>query len=198
MGFMIGQSVIHPAHGAGKIVGIQEEELVKGYQSYYVIEFARNRLTVHVPVRRVDDIGVRPIMSAGRISGVMAILESLPIDLPDEFRLRRAAVDKQIHSGYPKQIAAAVRDLTWRNAVKYLTEADKEALSEARMLLITETALALDQENEQTEESVDAALVRAVEARQAAEEREEAEREAALADWSFQPPVAADLSETPQ
>ncbi len=170
MGFMIGQKVIHPAHGAGKVVGIQEEELVKGFQRYYVIEFARNRLTVHVPVRRVEDIGVRPIMSAGRISGVVETLETLPIDLPDEFRLRRAVVDKQIHSGYPNQIAAAVRDLTWRRTAKYLTEADKEALAEARTLLITEVALALEQECEQTEQSIDAALKRALLARQAVEE----------------------------
>ena len=169
MGFMIGQSVIHPAHGAGKIVAIQEEELVKGFQRYYVIEFAHNRLTVHVPVCSIEVIGVRPIMSAGRISGVVETLEALPTDLPDEFRLRRAVMDKQIHSGYPKQIAAAVRDLTWRSTAKYLTEADKEALKEARTLLITEVALALEQECEQAERSIDAALKRALLARQAAD-----------------------------
>ena len=154
MSFMIGQSVIHPAHGAGTIVGFEEKELVKGFQRYFVIEFIRNRLTVHLPERRIEQIGVRPVMSARRISGVMETLESIPVDLPDEFRLRRALIDKQIHSGYPNQIAAAVRDLTWRSSAKYLTEADREALEEARALLITETALALEQVWELAEQQI--------------------------------------------
>ena len=106
-------------------------------------------------VRRIEQIGVRPVMSAARIAGVIETLESHPLDLPDEFRLRRNTIDKQIHSGYPKRIAAAVRDLTWRETAKYLTEADNEALAEARALLITEVALALEQAWEQAENLVD-------------------------------------------
>jgi CarD family transcriptional regulator len=171
MSFMIGQSVIHPAHGAGKIIEFQEKELVKGFQRYFVIEFVRKRLTVHLPERRIEQIGVRPVMPAGLISGVIQTLESHPIDLPDEFRLRRSLIDKQIHSGYPNQIATAVRDLTWRNTVKYLTDADREALEEARALLITETSLALEQTWEHVEQRLDEAIGRGIRARQAAEER---------------------------
>lgn len=173
MAFTVGQSVIHPAHGAGEVVEIQEEELVEGFRRYYVIEFLRNRLTVHVPIRRVDDIGVRPIMSARRIAGVIETLEDLPEDLPDEFRQRRAEVSQQIHSGYPKKIAETVRDLTWRQKAKYLTEADKEALGEARTMLITEVALALEQEFDEAERTLDAALKQAVLARQATEKKEQ-------------------------
>lgn len=207
MSFMIGQSVIHPAHGAGKIVAFQEKELVKGFQRYYVIEFARNRLTVHLPERRIEQTGVRPVMPAGLISGVIETLELFPVDLPDEFRLRRAFIDKQIHSGYPNQIAAAVRDLTWRGTAKYLTEADREALEEARALLITETVLALEQAWEQVEQRVDDAIEHGIRARQAAEEQarqaaEERARQAAeeqarqeiepAPDWPFHAPVPVD------
>jgi CarD family transcriptional regulator len=195
MSFMIGQSVIHPAHGAGTIVGFEEKELVKGFQRYFVIEFIRNRLTVHLPERRIEQIGVRPVMSARRISGVMETLESIPVDLPDEFRLRRALIDKQIHSGYPNQIAAAVRDLTWRSSAKYLTEADREALEEARALLITETALALEQVWEQAEQRIDEAIERAIHARQAEEARALEEPEP-VSDWPMPAAVPADWCET--
>lgn len=207
MEFTIGQSVIHPAHGVGEIVDIEEKELVEGFRCYYVLAFTRNRLTVHVPVRRVADIGVRSVMSACHISAVIQTLEVLPIDLPDEFRLRRTIINEQIHSGYPKQIAAAVRDLTWRRTAKYLTEADQEALEEARTLLITEMSLALEQECEQAGATVDAALKRAILARQIAE-REDADSHPnetgsrdphlcgeteevtePLSDWSLQPAI---------
>ena len=207
MGFIIGQSVIHPSHGAGTIVAFQEKELVKGFQRYYVIEFIHNRLTVHVPAPRIEQIGVRPVMPVARIAGVMETLESHPVDLPDEFRLRRNEIDKQIHSGYPKQVAAAVRDLLWRESAKYLTEADKEALAEARALLITELALALDQTWEHTEQSVDDAIAQAIRDRQDAEARarelelemelklELEEQEPVSTDWPFPAAVPAELSE---
>lgn len=195
MGFIIGQSVIHPSHGAGKIVAFQEKELVKGFQRYYVIEFIHNRLTVHVPVRRIEQIGVRPVMPAARILGVFETLESHPLDLPDEFRMRRNAIEKQIHSGYPKQIAAAVRDLAWRETAKYLTEADKEALLEARALLITELALALEQVWELAEQRVDDAIARGICARQDAEARALEEPEPVSTDWPFAVTVPAEMSE---
>jgi CarD family transcriptional regulator len=220
MSFMIGQSVIHPAHGAGKIVEFQEKELVKGFQRYYVIKFLRNRLTVHLPEPRIDEIGVRPVMPAGLISGVFETLELYPVDLPDEFRLRRSLIDKKIHSGYPHQIAAAVRDLNWRDTSHYLTEADREALEEARALLITETALALELASDQVEQRVDDALGRGIRtrlaaeelARQAAEERarqaaEELARQAAeeqaqqefepVPDWPLPAAVPVDWAQDP-
>ena len=210
MSFMIGQSVIHPAHGAGTIIAFQEEELVKGFQRYYVIEFVRNRLTVHLPEPRIEQIGVRPVMPAGLIFSVFETLESFPVDLPDEFRLRRSFIHKQIHSGFPNQIAAAVRDLTWRDSAKYLTEADREALEEARALLITETALALEQTWEQVEQRVDDSIERGIRARQAAEERARAQEEVEcataspherdfepVADWPIPAPVAVDWGRDP-
>ena len=205
MGFNIGQSIIHPSHGAGKIVAFQQKELVKGFQRYYVIEFIHNRLTVHVPVRRIDQTGVRPVMPVALIAGVFETLETHPLDLPDEFRVRRNAIEKQIHSGYPNQVAAAVRDLAWRETAKYLTEADKEALIEARALLITELALALEQSWELTERSVDDAIARGIRDRQDAEaraleeqelaEQELAEQEMVSTDWPFPVAMPAEMSE---
>lgn len=204
MSFMIGQSVIHPAHGAGTIVAFQEKELVKGFQRYYVIEFIRNRLKVHLPEPRLEQIGVRPVMPAGLIFSVFETLESFPVDLPDEFRLRRSHIHKQIHSGYPNQVASAVRDLTWRDSAKYLTEADREALEEARAMLITETALALEQSWEQIEQRVDDSIERGIRARSVAEERarqaEEARAQEELEpvrDWPLPAPVPVDWAQNP-
>ncbi len=195
MGFDIGQNVIHPSHGAGTIVAFKEKELVKGFQRYYVIEFIHNRLTVHVPAPRIEQIGVRPVMPDAGINGVFMTLESHPLDLPDEFRLRRNSIEKQIHSGYPNQVAAAVRDLAWRDSSKYLTEADKEALIEARALLITELALALKQSWELAELSVDDAVARGIRDRQEAEARAlEEEMEPVSTAWPFPVAMPAEVS----
>ena len=92
-----------------------------------------------------------------------------------------------------------------------MTEADKEALIEARALLITEMALALEQSWELTERSVDDAIGRGIRDRQEADARalEEAmnealnetvneavtEEEGIATDWSFPVQMKAELSE---
>lgn len=50
MQLAIGQNVIHPIHGAGKITGVTEMNIVEEFTKYYVIEFSTKRLTLHVPV----------------------------------------------------------------------------------------------------------------------------------------------------
>lgn len=44
MGYAVGQNIIHPAHGAGEVVGIENQELVEGYKKYYVVNFEEKRI----------------------------------------------------------------------------------------------------------------------------------------------------------
>ena len=114
MDFSVGQHIVHPAHGAGTIVGVQEQELVEGFQRYYVIRFADKRLTVRVPQRRTTELGLRRVMGTAKCEEVFGVLSSLPKQLPNNFKDRRRAVEKLIHSGKPLMVAEALRELSWR------------------------------------------------------------------------------------
>lgn len=170
MDYTIGQNIIHAAHGPGTIVGIEHQELVKGFSRYYVIHFADKQLTVRIPFRDAKNIGLRQPMTGAKVKQVMATLGALPRQLPKDFKVRRKQLEEWVFSGAPVKVAEAVRELTWRSADKSLNVEDKRLLEQARELLIQEIALATEEEASHVQEAVDAALSNSVEAQIALEE----------------------------
>lgn len=166
MQFSIGQSVVHPAHGAGEIVDIEEMELVSGFKKYYVIEFIGKRLTMRVPMQRVEDLGMREVMSRKRYHKVLKTLRSLPGQLPKNFKERRHTVAGMINSGLPVKLAEAIRELTWRRRESHLTKSDSELLLEGRERLIAEMALATEVELTQARYEIDEALSESIGAKE--------------------------------
>lgn len=171
MEFSVGQHIVHPAHGAGTIVGVQEQELVEGYQRYYVIRFADKRLTVRVPLRRTSELGLRRVMGAAKCQAVLNVLRSLPTQLPNNFKERRRAVEKLIHSGKPLKVAEALRELTWRRELKPLNKADSELLSQANSMLVQEMSLATGEDPASVEKRIAEALHESIRAKHLAVEQ---------------------------
>ena len=166
MDFAIGQNIVHPAHGPGTIIDIEENELVKGYHRFYVIEFAHNRLTVRLPVERVREIGVREVMSQARYQRVLSTLRALPEQLQSDFKSRRYQVNELLHSGRPRQIATAVRDLTWRKFEQHLTKADADQLSKGRQMLAAEVAMSSNEDVYEADRTIREAVAESIAAQQ--------------------------------
>jgi CarD family transcriptional regulator len=162
MDYTIGQTIIHPAHGPGEIVGIEHHEFVEGFKRYYVIRFADKQLTVRVPFRRIENVGLREVMSSARLQQVMATLRGLPNQLPKDFKARRKKLEALIFSGAPIKVAEAVRELTWRRVDKSLNIEDKRLLEHGRELLIQEMALVTNDDPLQIQTEIDEALATAV------------------------------------
>jgi CarD family transcriptional regulator len=163
--FDIGQNIVHPAHGAGTIVGIAEQELVTGYSQYYVIEFSDQRMTIHLPVERTEEIGIRSVMTSEKYAMVLETLAKLPRKLPSDYKQRRAEVEEMVNSGAPVEVARALRELTWQQETKPLNNADSRLMSEARSKLVQEIALATDQDATKIHAEIDDALARALAAK---------------------------------
>ncbi len=167
MDFAIGQNIVHPAHGPGTIVDIEENELIKGYHRFYVIEFAHSRLTVRLPVERVGEIGVREVMSQARYERVLSTLRALPEQMQSDFKSRRYRVNELLHSGRPREIATAVRDLTWRKFEKHLTKADADQLSKGRQMLAAEVAMSNNKDVNEADRTIREAVAESIAAQQA-------------------------------
>ena len=163
--FSVGQNIVHPTHGAGTIVDLLNQELVKGYQRYYVIRFADKRLTVRVPMRRTEELGLRRVMGKAKCEEVLEVLQKLPKALPSNFKERRKVVEQLIHSGRPVKIAEAVRELTWRQELKPLNKADSELYAQARAMLVQEMSLSTGNEQLDVERRIGRALSKSIEAK---------------------------------
>lgn len=181
MEFDVGQHIVHPAHGAGTVVGVQEQELVEGYQRYYVVRFADKRLTVRVPQKRISDLGLRTVMATSKCKEVFGVLRETPKQLPNNFKERRRAVEKLIHSGKPLKVAEALRELSWRREQKPLNKADSELLVQASGMLIQEMSLATGEDVTDVQKQISEVIDESMQANQeriSDEEEAEAEAEA--------------------
>jgi CarD family transcriptional regulator len=144
MGYTIGDKVMHPKFGAGQITGEEHRELVGGFKHYYVIQVLGQTATAYVPVSKMDELGVRLIMSLSNLGRILDILRSVPSVLSDDHRERQARVLEQLETGLPILVAEVIRDLTWRAKLEHLTPKDTTLLNQGREQLANEMALATD------------------------------------------------------
>jgi CarD family transcriptional regulator len=162
MQFSVGDKVMHPQYGPGQIIKVEHRELVEGFEHYYVIKLSINNSTLFVPKTKVDELGVRPVMSSEKLAGALATLRAVPRRLSKDFKKRQARIREQLDTARPTQVAEAIRDLTWRRHRDHLTNVDKRLLDRGRELLAAEMAMAADTELIQAHKRMDAALEAAV------------------------------------
>ncbi|MDX1521671.1 MAG: CarD family transcriptional regulator, partial [Anaerolineae bacterium] len=151
--------VVHPKHGAGKIVGVEQLELIEGFENYYVIEMEEKRLTVRVPFRKMEALNIRPVMSPSRLQKVLNTLHDAPRRLATDYKTRQARLREKLGTGRPSKIAEVVRDLTWHKRNKTLASSDARLLDHGREVLTTEIALVTDTEPTEARQIINTVLV---------------------------------------
>jgi CarD family transcriptional regulator len=141
MQFSVGDKVVHPHHGPGRIASIESRDLLAGPKCYYAIEIPGQGLTVHLPVAGADEVGVRMAMSQSRLLRLLSMLRGRPRLLPEDYRERQEQIWAQLKTGRVMQLARVVRDLTWHRKIAHLTKTDSDYLRQGRDLLAAEMAL---------------------------------------------------------
>ena len=158
MGFSIGDKIIHPRFGAGRITGEAHRELVKGFEHYYVINVVGTGATAYIPMRKMDELGVRQVMSRDKLAQVFNTLRGTPRELSTDYKQRQMLVQEQLLTRRPIQVAKAVRDLTWHKKLKRLTQKDATLLGQGLELLASEMALATDTQISDAEQTIETVL----------------------------------------
>jgi len=141
MQFSVGDIVVHPRHGVGRVAGVEDWRVAEQVRQYYVIEIPAQALTVHIPVSKADEAGMRPAISPSRLPQVLSALRSQPRQLPDDYRERQEQIDARVKARQILQLARVVRDLSWHKARAHLTKKDTDLLRLVHDLLAAEMAL---------------------------------------------------------
>ena len=63
--YEVGDKVVYPHHGAGRIMKIEEKEVLGELRSYLTIQILHNDMTVMVPVENADRAGLRRVVDVG-------------------------------------------------------------------------------------------------------------------------------------
>ena len=61
--FRTNEYVVYPAHGVGKIVTIEKQEIVGTTLELFVISFEKDKMTLRVPTAKATSIGMRSLSS---------------------------------------------------------------------------------------------------------------------------------------
>ena len=154
--FNVGDKVIHPAYGAGKIRGINEKHVSDQACTYYIIELLNQSGTLMVPVSRASELGLR--LPVEKPDHVLTVLTSEPVSLSNDHRERQELIGIDIRSGDVKKISEAVRDLAYRDRELRLTEADIKLYRRAQDFLAGELALSQDVDMETARDQVSSVL----------------------------------------
>jgi CarD family transcriptional regulator len=162
MQFSVGDKVVHPHHGPGRITGIERREFLDGEKLYYEIEIPIQDLSVYLPREAMKEIGVRPAMSRARLPRVLAALRSQPRRLPQDFKERQGKVWDKLRTGRVMQVAEVVRDLTWHEKRDHLTKKDTEHLTQGKSRLAAEMALVSGAEVPDMEKTIEETLTAAM------------------------------------
>ena len=59
LNFDVGDYVVYPKHGVGRVVELQSTEIAGMQLELYVLRFEKERMTLRVPVNKVEAIGMR-------------------------------------------------------------------------------------------------------------------------------------------
>ena len=141
MRFKVGDSVVHPSHGVGRVVGLEVQNFMAAEgQLFY--EITTSKSTVWVPVDASPEGGLRRLSSKQELAHCRRLLQKPPTTLEPDHRKRQLELAAQLRGGSFQTLCEVVRDLTARGRIKPLNEADSAALRRARTSMLQEWAAA--------------------------------------------------------
>lgn len=153
--FNIGDKVVYPNHGAGTIVGIEIKNILGKENKYYIMKLPIGEMKVMVPVDKVEEIGLRNVISSEEADEVLDLLRDGRIKMSHNWNKRFRTNMEKIKSGDIFEVAKVVRNLTIRDNEKGLSTGEKKMLNNSRQILVSELVLAKDMEREEVEELID-------------------------------------------
>jgi len=110
-GFKTNEWIVYPAHGVGRIVGIEEQEIAGMSLELFVITFEKDKMTLRVPTGKSASVGMRKLAEEGVVKRAMETLKGRARIKRTMWSRRAQEYEAKINSGDLIAIAEVVRDL---------------------------------------------------------------------------------------
>ncbi len=142
--YSVGDKVVYPHHGAGKISKIEQKEVLGQQRDYLTIQILHNNMTVMVPVENADRAGLRKVVGPDVVDQVLEVLRGDPTKMPKNWSRRYKHNRDKLKTGDIFEVAEVVRNLAIRHAIKGLSTGEKQMFSKAKKILASELMYARD------------------------------------------------------
>ena len=103
--------VVYPAHGVGKIISIEEQDIAGMRLELFVISFEKDKMTLRVPTHKATEIGMRSLSSPDLVTKALDTLKGKAKVKRAMWSRRAQEYEQKINSGDLMAIAEVVRDL---------------------------------------------------------------------------------------
>jgi CarD family transcriptional regulator len=126
-GFRTNEYIVYPAHGVGRIVAIEEQEIAGAKLELFVINFEKDKMTLRVPTGKLEAVGMRKLSEDKIVKKALGTLKGKARVKRTMWSRRAQEYEAKINSGNLVAIAEVVRDL-------YRSEAQPEQSYSERQL----------------------------------------------------------------
>ena len=107
--YNIGDYVVYPKHGVGKIISVDKAKIGNIEITFYKVLIEREKLTLSIPLNQQSHL--RHVSSTSQIAKAISILKSKPKIKRTMWSRRAQEYDQKINSGKIYDLAEVVRDL---------------------------------------------------------------------------------------
>jgi CarD family transcriptional regulator len=159
--FQVDEFIVYPAHGVGKIIDVEQQEVAGMNMELFVIAFEKDKMMLRVPTGKAKSVGMRRLSTPETIQMALTTLKGRPRAKRTMWSRRAQEYEAKINSGDLVSIAEVVRDL-YRSAGQPEQSYSERQLYEAALdRLARELAAVEDIEEGTALERVEGALARA-------------------------------------
>ena len=109
--FRANDFVVYPAHGVGKIVDVEEQEVAGTKLELFVVDFEKEKMTLRVPTAKAKSVGMRQLSSPDTVESALKTLKGRARIKRTMWSRRAQEYEAKINSGDLQSIAEVVRDL---------------------------------------------------------------------------------------
>ena len=155
--FEPGDKVVHIRHGAGVVLETRTIVYEGKKRDYFCVQLNEARQILMIPIENMDNEELRPALNGTDL--IEEVLQNEPAELSDNYRVRQADIRTKIKSRNPRQLAQALRDLSWLEHTHKLTNTDTQLRDTVLTALSRELAL----KSEMTVRKAQVALIELVE-----------------------------------
>jgi CarD family transcriptional regulator len=153
--FEVGDSVVYPHHGAGRVLHKEMKDIFGERREYLTIRILHNEMTVMVPTENASKAGLRRVIDEETVKKVLGVLQDECSDMPKNWNRRFKHNRDKIKTGDIYELAEVVRNLAIREQDKGLSTGEKQMYTRAKKILASELMYALEMGEDEAEEHLD-------------------------------------------
>lgn len=139
--FNSGDYVVYPTHGVGKVSDVSKQTIAGNELELLVVNFDKDKMTLRIPVAKVEQVGLRKISEATTIDNALATLKGKAKVKKIMWSRRAQEYENKINSGNPVAIAEVVRDLYRNENLAEQSYSERQIYEQALDRLASEVAV---------------------------------------------------------